>query len=103
MSKNISEILSNSLDSVDKFKFQEKLALLLDTTDLSESGISKALEGVDKDKFIQLNVIHSTKRENQTIIGLTAEGRVFKGVVAYPNQNANYYNWIELNLPEQLQ
>ena len=38
-----------------------------------------------KDKFIQLSVIHSTKRENQTIIGLPIEGRLFKRVALHPN------------------
>lgn len=57
-----------------------------------------------KDKFIQLSVIHSTKLEEQTIIGLTAEGRLFKGVIADRfNQDTNIYTWKEINLPEELQ
>jgi hypothetical protein len=56
-----------------------------------------------KDKFIQLSVIHSTKREEQTIIGLTAAGRLFKGVITDTvNQDTTIYTWKEINLPEEL-
>ena len=59
-----------------------------------------------KDKFIQLSVIHSTKRESQTIIGLTEQGRIFKGITATPNrdyQDGDRIIWFEINLPEELQ
>lgn len=57
-----------------------------------------------KDKFIQLSVIHSTKREQQTIIGLTEQGRIFKATVlgSLP-QDMRTYTWAEVNLPEELQ
>jgi hypothetical protein len=57
-----------------------------------------------KDKFIQLSVIHSTKRENQTIIGLTAEGKIYKGVIyGIHVQNTNDFKWQLIDLPEELQ
>lgn len=57
-----------------------------------------------KDKFIQLSVIHSTKREQQTIIGLTEQGRVFKGVTPdHYYQDSPTFVWKEINLPEELQ
>ena len=60
-----------------------------------------------KDKFIQLSVIHSTKREDQTIIGLTADGKIYKGFNAVPYsvscQNGTDFKWQLINLPEELQ
>ena len=57
-----------------------------------------------KDKFIQLSVIHSTKREQQTIIGLTEQGRILKGtVLSSLPQDTSTYTWRDINLPEELQ
>ena len=57
-----------------------------------------------KDKFIQLSVIHSTKREQQTIIGLTEQGRVFKGITdSQYSQDSPLTIWFEIKLPEELQ
>jgi hypothetical protein len=59
---------------------------------------------ITKDKFIQLSVIPSTEREYQTIIGLTAEGKIYKGVVyGIHLQNVNDFKWQLINLPEELQ
>jgi len=51
ISIGIEETLNNTLDSINKSGFTGKLAKILNTDDLSKSGISKALSGLNTEKF----------------------------------------------------
>lgn len=51
ISIGIEETLNNTLDSINKSGFTSKLLKILNTDDLSKSGVSKALNGLNTEKF----------------------------------------------------